>query len=204
MHAIIRNTNTRAYTCMSLHNTIAHTLHKRVFNSCEQAVYCTHLSAWCGQVLQQVLRYLRAYEFRRRLYTHACETDNTAHVCGSRCVISYTQGQALPVLCSSIPGALVPACQLRLSFCFLQDFYHHFTFRGEPRTGSTSLWRKLCCCIPKVCMRYGGALWRCLRCACRYIPPPTHLARNHMVSVKWVLLQLLSWKYFTLRAATAS
>jgi hypothetical protein len=44
------------------------------------------------------------------------------------------------------------------------------------------------------------AVWRC---AVAHVVS-TRLARHHMASVKWVLLQLLSWKCFTLWAATAS
>jgi hypothetical protein len=105
VHADIPNTNTRAClaripTFTPVHSTIVHTMrqHAHSMHSCEQAIYCTHLSVWSVELWASAAPMCCApsasMELYLRLYAHVCEKNGTAHVHSSRCAILYTQLRA--------------------------------------------------------------------------------------------------------------
>jgi hypothetical protein len=67
-------------------------------HSCEQAMYCTHLSVWSVELWASAVAMccapsapMRLYP---RLYVHVCEKSDTAHERSSRCAIPYIQPRA--------------------------------------------------------------------------------------------------------------
>jgi hypothetical protein len=85
-HMCVRRYNAR--TQLTMHDlTTTH--------SCEQAMYCTHLSGVVGKCCSNMLRSLRAYGVAHKaVRTCVCEKSDTAHVHSSRCAIPYTQPSA--------------------------------------------------------------------------------------------------------------
>jgi hypothetical protein len=98
VHANISNTNTRAWlaripTLISVHNAIVHSTHK-CMHSCEEAMYCNHLSVWSVELWASPAAMCCApsapMELLEMLYAHICVRRPIQRTCVDHNARSHT------------------------------------------------------------------------------------------------------------------
>jgi hypothetical protein len=119
VYADISNTNTRAClacipTFIPVHNAIVHIMHTTA-HSCEQAMYCTHMSVWSVELWASAAAMCCApsspMECSSRLFAHVCEKSDTAHVrerghihpCIHACPHTKYKQACMPCTCTYLP-----------------------------------------------------------------------------------------------------